>query len=663
MRLYRCALFLFVVLSLTLILSVKLVSADNSSAFFGKIAPQNIQTLKNEGYDVKDLKLKSSPGLYKIQRKSVSILGIVTEPLLIKDKKPIKYYKATTVNDPDYPNQWNIPQIKADQAWAAGATGSSSVTVAVLDTGINVGMDSAHPIHEEFTGRIWQNQTEINGVTGVDDDNNGYIDDKYGWNFVDNDNDPSPVSGGGTSYMHGTLVAGVIAANANNGKGIAGIDWNAKIMPVRCLDNNGGGNSVNVAAAIEYAADNGAKVINMSFGESHALGPDTVLENAINYAYGKGVVLVAAAGNDDVQGVDYPAAEPHVIAVGATDNQDRRVTTANYGWGSNYGPELDVTAPGVSITSSSTIWDGNSYSSNSYATADGTSLATPEVTGEASLLLAQDNTLTNDQIVSKIEIWVDKVPNMNGQVFSQEYGYGRINIKQSIFNHQLVGAKDTGRIYFLSSQNIKYAIASVGTFNNWGFNWSDVGWSTENVLIPFSTSPTLTRLPNSTIDGKIYLVTNGSKQWIDSPETFNFYGFHWDEVSDASSDTLSLLANGSDITLPQLVAHSYGGAVYFIENHEKRAINSSDTFNNWGFNWNNILFTPNDAYLDGYSNGYLVTKLARDPSSGKIYLIESGAKCYIPTITIFNEHGYNWYDVYDSDPATLNALPNGADVS
>ncbi len=217
---------------------------------------------------------------------------------------------------------------------------------------------------------------------------------------------------------------------------------------------------------------------------------------------------------------------------------------------------------------------------------------------------------------------------------------------------------------YLIGNGSKHLINNYNTFLNWGFNQNDVFTiSYSPILSVLSTSPTLTRLPNSTIDGKIYLVTNGSKQWIDSPETFNFYGFHWDEVSDASSDTLSLLANGSDITLPQLVAHSYGGAVYFIENHEKRAINSSDTFNNWGFNWNNILFTPNDAYLDGYSNGYLVTKLARDPSSGKIYLIESGAKCYIPTITIFNEHGYNWYDVYDSDPATLNALPNGADVS
>ncbi|HET9951328.1 MAG TPA: S8 family serine peptidase, partial [Candidatus Eisenbacteria bacterium] len=274
----------------------------------------------------------------------------------------------------------NLPRvagadIHAADAWAV-TTGDRQVVVAILDTGIRTD-------HPEFEGRIWTNEGEIPG-NGIDDDQNGYVDDVSGWNFVAND--PSPYDDGG----HGTACAGIVAANANNGSLVAGLDWSCRLMPVKVLSAAGSGTLSGIAQAIVYAAENGADVISMSLG---GYGLSSFLSDACEYAHDSGVFLAAAMMNDDSSQPSYPAAfDAWVTAVGSTDPADQRCTPEVSGYGSNYGPHIDVVAPGVSIP---VLWVG---APTGVTLGAGTSFATPMVAGLASLLLSARNGLAPDQV-------------------------------------------------------------------------------------------------------------------------------------------------------------------------------------------------------------------------------------------------------------------------
>lgn len=256
-------------------------------------------------------------------------------------------------DDPYYFQQWALDHIGAPAAWDI-TQGSDSMIIAVLDTGIDLD-------HPDLVNRLWQNPGEIPD-NGVDDDNNDYIDDIHGWNFVEGNVLPQDDVG------HGTHVAGIIAAEVNNGIGTAGIDWHARILPLRVLDTNGAGTYSDVAAAIHYAIEKGAQVINMSFG---AYATSSMLQETVSYA-AENALLVAAAGNNNQVRPFYPAAYPEVIAVGSTDASDAKSAF------SSYGPWVDITAPGEMIWS--TTFD------NGFVGWSGTSMAAPLVAGAASLV-------------------------------------------------------------------------------------------------------------------------------------------------------------------------------------------------------------------------------------------------------------------------------------
>lgn len=350
-------------------------------------------------------KSKQKAKEYKNVKKDYSDNGIIvvdaTELSFVKNKKAKneivtydfnhQFEVSVTPNDPLYAQQWALPKIDAPTTWDTD-TGSNTITVAVLDTGFVLD-------HEDLTGRF---------VSGRD--------------IIDSDNDPSLPPGGGTAITHATLVSGVIAGTANNSIGIVGLDWNVKIMPVRVMDNDGVGDTSTIAAGINYAFANGADIINMSLGGESG---DSVLETAVNNAFSAGVTLVAASGNDGHLGVSYPAKYGNVIAVGSTDSSD---VWASF---SNYGPELDVVAPGVSIMTTATTWNGSAYTTSQYGGASGTSLSTPYVSALASLLLANDS-LSPSQVRDRIISSADKTPGMDGENFHQEYGYGRINANKSL---------------------------------------------------------------------------------------------------------------------------------------------------------------------------------------------------------------------------------------
>lgn len=250
--------------------------------------------------------------------------------------------------------------------------GRAPVVVAVIDTGVQVS-------HPDLAGHIWSNTDETPG-NGVDDDHNGYVDDVQGWDFAAND--PSVYDG--TTDRHGTHVAGIVAAGAGNGLGIAGVAPNAVVMPLKFL-SNGEGSSANAARAIRYAVDNGATVINASFGGTQE---DPALCDAVAWAAARGVTVVAAAGNDGadigVTGV-WPArcAEPSLITVAWTTADGSLAQYSNRS--SAY---VDVGAPGDVIVS--TVPNGYAYMS-------GTSMAAPQVSGVVAAVLGERPSLTPAQ--------------------------------------------------------------------------------------------------------------------------------------------------------------------------------------------------------------------------------------------------------------------------
>ena len=267
-------------------------------------------------------------------------------------------------------NNWGADLVKAPEVWAKGYTGQG-VVVAVLDTGVDYN-------HDDLKGNIWTNSNEI-ADNGNDDDGNGYVDDFYGWNFDSNNNNTLDVE------SHGTHVSGTIAGE-NNGFGVTGIAYDAKIMPVKVLDDEGAGSYTSISKGIYYAVDHGANVINLSLGGSST---NDTMQTAIEYASSKGVVVVMAAGNDGGFQPGYPAryADKWGIAVGAVDKNNNMADFSNR---AGMNPLTYVTAPGVDIYS--TV-PGNQYTSYS-----GTSMAAPHVAGVVALMLSANHNLTDAQV-------------------------------------------------------------------------------------------------------------------------------------------------------------------------------------------------------------------------------------------------------------------------
>ena len=331
--------------------------------------------------------------------------------------------QSITPNDQYYFRQWGLKNdgtfslspsisgadIDMENAWDI-EQGDTNIIVGIIDSGTKLD-------HPEFTGRIWINYSEIPN-NGIDDDNNGYIDDVKGWDFANSDNNPTDDHG------HGTNVASIIGANGNNSIGYAGVDWNCKLMTLKGLDNNNLGYYSWWADAIYYGVDNGANVINMSLGGTST---STTLQNAVNYALSNNVVVVVCMMNTNSNTVYYPAGFTGVIAVGSTNSNDTRSNP--FFWsstsGSNYGTHISVVAPG------NYIYGLNYQSNTNYGSYwGGTSQAAPHVSGLASLLLAQNPSRTPAQIKSIIETTAeDQVGTINEDTpgWDQYYGHGRIN--------------------------------------------------------------------------------------------------------------------------------------------------------------------------------------------------------------------------------------------
>lgn len=336
-------------------------------------------------------------------------------------------------NDGEYSRQWSLKNdgnfwlspatvgadVKMESAWNI-TQGDTNTVVCILDSGCKLD-------HPEFSGRIWNNRREIPN-NQIDDDNNGYVDDYQGWDFVNNDNNPTDDMG------HGTNITGIIGATGNNNRGYAGIDWRCKLMIIKGLNNINKGYYSWWASGLYYAVDNGAKIINLSLGgTSHS----TMLQTAIQYAVNHGVVVVVAMMNFNTDAICYPAGFAGVIAVGSTNANDERSITfgSNMNAGSSYGSHISVVAPGNYIFG---LHHLSNVDYNYYWC--GTSQATPHVTGLAALLLAQNPARTPAQIKSIIESSAQDRVGTSGedvQGWDPYYGYGRINAYRALLKTSL----------------------------------------------------------------------------------------------------------------------------------------------------------------------------------------------------------------------------------
>lgn len=297
--------------------------------------------------------------------------------------------------------QWNLDQINAEQAWDI-TTGSANVLIAIVDDAISFN-------HTDLNGNLHINTSEIPG-NGIDDDNNGYVDDVNGWDVADNDNNPSE-----PSLVHGTHVTGIAVAVTNNNVGISSLGFNSQFIPVKC-GRAGQSGLTNTFGGIEYAIIAGADVINMSFGNTTF---SQTFQTLFNIAHDDGIVLVAAAGNDNHSTLHYPAAYDNVISVGATNQNDEKA------WFSNFGNTIDVMAPGDGILST--------LPGNNYGDLDGTSMAAPLVSGLCALMLANQPDAAPEQIEHCIESTCDNIDAQNqGSAWEGLIGAGRINASAAL---------------------------------------------------------------------------------------------------------------------------------------------------------------------------------------------------------------------------------------
>jgi thermitase len=302
-------------------------------------------------------------------------------------------------SDPDYPREWGLQNdgstiqpdssfdhdadIDAPYAWAI-THGSSATRIGILDTGIDQN-------HVDLAGKL---------VGNVNFSSARSVEDRYG---------------------HGTHVGGTAAAITDNGIGVAGVGFNASLVNVKVLNDSGVGSCSAIANGITWAANNGVDVVNMSLGG----GACSVEENAVNYAWGKGVLLAAAAGNSGAQTVSCPACYSNVIAVAATDNNDAKASF------SNYGPGVDIAAPGVNVWSTFPNHK-NRLGKRNYGYGNGTSMATPHVAGAAGLLWSSildtnANGRRNDEVRARIESFADPIPG-TGTLWSA----GRLNVCRAV---------------------------------------------------------------------------------------------------------------------------------------------------------------------------------------------------------------------------------------
>lgn len=427
-----------------------------------------------------------------------------------------------TANDPYFSSEWHLSKIEAPAAWDS-TTGAADMIVAVIDTGVL----ASHP--------------DLNGKVLA------------GYDFVNNDTDASDDNG------HGTAVAGVSAAASNNQLGVAGVAWANPILPVKVLGADGSGSYSAIANGITWAADRGARVINLSLGGTTN---SPTLQNAVNYAWNKGAVIIAAAGNSGNNIASYPAACQNVVAVSATDSADARPS-----W-SNYGSYVDVSAPGVDILTL--------YGTNSYASWSGTSFSSPVTSGVVALMRAANSQLSNQSIVNLL---LGNSDDLGSPGYDEYYGNGRVNARRAVSAAQALVTDTTVPLAVIDAPAAGASVS--GTVNVAISGTDNVGVTRvelylDGVLFGQSNSASATFPWNtsSQLDGSHSLEARA----YDAANNVGIKTISVDVRNSAVTDTVAPVVN---ITSPSMNA--------YIGKTTKIAVSSTD----------NIRVTRVELYIDG----------------------------------------------------------------
>jgi len=354
----------------------------------------------------------------RFENKSIDSTVNIAQALASSDN--VEYVEANSIirleNTPDDPrlgSLWGMTKISAEKAWDIG-TGDRSIVVGVIDTGV----DYNHP---DIKDNYWYNAGETGldedgndkRTNGIDDDANGYVDDYRGWNFVNNNNNPMD------DNDHGTHCAGTLGGVGDNGIGVVGVNWQVGIVGIKFISASGSGTTADAIAAIEYATTIGVHLTNNSWGGGGFSEP---MRAAIQEASDAGIFFVAAAGNSTSNNdtrASYPSnyESPNVIAVAASDQNDRLASFSSYGR-----TTVDIAAPGVGIFSTTR--------SNRYSSLSGTSMAAPHVAGAIALMMSVHTNMSMEELREKLLTSVDTVPALATRVATG----GRLNLEKALEN-------------------------------------------------------------------------------------------------------------------------------------------------------------------------------------------------------------------------------------
>ncbi len=366
---------------------------------FGKKAKVKISNKNKNKYSL--IKLTGiTKGQFKSLNKNLKNPDIIMGPnyQYIGDPRESTPIRS---DDPLIKDQDHHKIIKSKKAWESHGIGKSNIVVAVTDDGVSL-------IHDDLKDAIWKNSKEIAG-NGIDDDNNGYIDDVNGWDFSDDDNDPN----GGS---HGTHVAGIIGATINNGSGGSGIAPGVKIMPIRWYGGSNSWTSELISKSYLYALNNGANIINTSYNIDGFVN-DQVYRELVKVIKEEGVILFNSAGNGNRK--DPPRGKiEEIVLVAALDSDMSKKKVDSRAYFSNYGKGIDIAAPGHPVYA--TTLNGK------YGDMSGTSMASPAAAAVAALIWSHNKDLTRDQVLAKLYAGVDNIDDKNPKYIGQ-LGSGRIN--------------------------------------------------------------------------------------------------------------------------------------------------------------------------------------------------------------------------------------------
>lgn len=546
----------------------------------------------------------------------------VNQDCVVQSVQDKKIHLAS--NDTEYASQWSLKN-----------TGQS-ILGQVGIPGIDIDFTNAYP----KLANIPQGNTKVavidTGVTVIPEISGKVM---AGYNFINNSNNANDDNG------HGTFISSIIASKVNNSVGISGVNDKVNILPVKVLDSSGNGYLSDLIKGIQYAIDQNVSIINLSLASTSF---DSILNNIIESAYQRGIIVVAAAGNSGIS-ITSPNVSPlnndgnknWVIGVGAIDSRGNRPSYSNYGLG------IDVVAPGDKILGYNNV-NNSEYRS-------GTSMAAAIVTGVLSAWRDYYGSLNTDEAHNLI-----KVSSKSGGLISMDNAMNRTNYP----NGSLIRTANSG--VYLIKQGVKRPIIDPSIFLSYYYKWQDIVVVSDFSLNSIPTGDALPLREGALIADrdKVYVIEQGMKRPIASPEVFLGLGYKWGNISTPSDYVLNLHPTGSIVSdineIPNgSVVFSEGTGAYLIENGTKRPFSNPYTYLS-RYNWNDLL-QIRKGLLDSFSTSTEVYpqegSIIRD--DGAVYWVENNTKRPFASPQAFLGLGLSWGRVVYPPMAVLNGLTRG----